>query len=293
MTAVAEHGRRVVDWNRPRTPYAAEMTSAHESISDNDAERLLASLAGVLSAHVVTDSVGRILEIHILSAAEIHPKQVVRNVESALSAGLGIEIDRRIVSVAQVRTPADEVAATNGDPPQPAETRNGVGARRTQTAPEPPAGRNGVGEKPAGAPPPGEAPAPPEPRVHPAGDTARLEYVRFQSARDAERCACEVVLRDGDRLLTGRGAGPDTAAGRAEAAARGVLDAIGQARPEVRLQLEGAVISASRGRSYVIVSAQALLDRMTVPLAGAAPLARSPEEAGILAALQATNRWSG
>lgn len=252
------------------------MTSAHESLSNSEAERLLASLAGVVSAHVVTDPVGRIIEIHILSAAELHPKQVVRNVESALSAGLGIEIDRRIVSVAQIRTPAAE-ALGNGhvseaDAPAPADQPD-----------SPPEGRNGARIR-------ADARAP---RVEAARESPRLEYVRFEARRDAERCACEVTLRDGEREIIGTGTGPDTAAGRSEAAARAVLAAIEEARPELRLELEGAVISASRGRSFLIVSARALLDRKSVPLAGAAPLARSPEEAGILAALQATNRWSG
>ena len=256
------------------------MTSAHESLSHNEAERLLASLAGVLSAHVVTDSIGHIVEIHILSAAEVHPKQVVRNVESALSAGLGIEIDRRVVSVAQVRT-AGADASANGQAASKAREEGHTGSH--DDGPTRSAARNGSATGDGGA----EAV-----RLQSARDS-RLRYVRFQSRRDAERCGCEVVLRDGDREVVGKGSGPDTAAGRSEAAARAVLDAIEQARGNVRLQLEGAVISASRGRSYVIVSAHAVLDRGSVPLAGAAPLARSPEEAGILAALQATNRWSG
>ena len=257
------------------------MTSAHESLSHNEAERLLASLAGVLSAHVVTDAIGRIVEIHILSAAEVHPKQVVRNVESALSAGLGIEIDRRIVSVAQVRTAGAEASA-NGQATSKAQQDARAGSDDDGTARS--AARNGSATGDGGA---------DAVRLQSPRDDARLRYVRFQSRRDAERCGCEVILRDGDREVVGKGSGPDTAAGRSEAAARAVLDAIEQARGNVRLQLEGAVISASRGRSYVIVSAHAVLDRGTVPLAGAAPLARSPEEAGILAALQATNRWSG
>lgn len=257
------------------------MTSAHESLSHNEAERLLASLAGVLSAHVVTDAVGRIVEIHILSAAEVHPKQVVRNVESALSAGLGIEIDRRVVSVAQVRTAGTE-GSVNGRQAAAA-VKQASGVSDDAAAAQPAAVNGAAREDHAGD----------GGRSVPQPDDARLQYVRFQSRRDAERCGCEVVLRDGDREIVGKGSGPDTAAGRSEAAARAVLDAIEQARGNVRLQLEGAVISASRGRSYVIVSAHAVLDRGTVPLAGAAPLARSPEEAGILAALQATNRWSG
>ena len=71
-----------------------------------DAERLLASLTGVVSAHVVAGPEGTLREIHVLATPDLHPKQVVRNVESALSAGLGIHIDRRIVSVAQVRPDA-------------------------------------------------------------------------------------------------------------------------------------------------------------------------------------------
>lgn len=264
------------------------MPPAHESLPANDPERLLSSLAGVISAHVVTDSTGRPIEIHILSEAEVHPKQVVRNVESALSAGLGIEIDRRIVSVAQVRTPVE--ATENGRPEEGAdEAPSGTAAagvpRGRSAAAAAGAPRNGAVKKGRGK---------PEVRLQPEREPSRLQYVRFESRRDAERCECEVILRDGDREVTGTGSGPDTAAGRAEAAARAVLEAIGHARNgEVRLVLEGAVISASRGRSYIIVSAHALLDRVNVALAGAAPLARSPEEAGILAALQATNRWSG
>lgn len=75
-------------------------------------ERLLSSLAGVVSARVVVGAQGEVEEIHVLATPAVHPKQVVRNVESALSAGLGIVVDRRIVSVAQVRDEfLDEVAA--------------------------------------------------------------------------------------------------------------------------------------------------------------------------------------
>ena len=70
--------------------------------SQHQIERLLSSLAGVVSARVLLDYEGRIRELHVLATPELHPKQVVRNVESALSAGLGVEVDRRVVSVAQI-----------------------------------------------------------------------------------------------------------------------------------------------------------------------------------------------
>lgn len=252
------------------------MSSAHKHVPHNGkAEKLLGSLAGVVSAHVVREPSGDIVEIHILATADLHPKQVVRNVESALSAGLGISIDRRIVSVAQVR--------------------NGMESYRNGGAGGAPAGE-GSGDASAGPAGTDREAQSGEPAVEapdlPGGGGVRLEYVRCASRRDAENCTCEVVLRDTAGEYIGTGTGPDTASGRAEASARAVLDAIQLARPELRLQLDGAVISASRGRGFVIVSAHALLHRMSVPLAGAAALTRSPEEAAILAALQATNRWS-
>jgi hypothetical protein len=75
---------------------------------ENEVERLLCSLAGVVSARVVANPLGRLDEIHILASPLFSPKQIVRNVESALLAGLGIVIDRRIVSVAQIRRDALE-----------------------------------------------------------------------------------------------------------------------------------------------------------------------------------------
>jgi hypothetical protein len=79
---------------------------------ENEVERLLCSLAGVVSARVVANPLGRLDEIHILASPLFSPKQIVRNVESALSAGLGIVIDRRIVSVAQIRRDALEPVTT-------------------------------------------------------------------------------------------------------------------------------------------------------------------------------------
>lgn len=65
------------------------------------AENLLTSLEGVLSARVVTTPLGEVSEIHILAQAGQAPKQVVRNVESALLAHLGLRVDHRKISVAQ------------------------------------------------------------------------------------------------------------------------------------------------------------------------------------------------
>ena len=55
----------------------------------------------MLSCRIVASRAGEIEEIHVLTTAEVQPKQAVRNVESALMAQLGMKVDHRKISVAQ------------------------------------------------------------------------------------------------------------------------------------------------------------------------------------------------
>jgi hypothetical protein len=64
-------------------------------------ENLITALTGVLSARVVTTPLGEVSEVHVLTRSDVQPKQVVRNIESALMAQLGFKIDHRKISVAQ------------------------------------------------------------------------------------------------------------------------------------------------------------------------------------------------
>lgn len=64
-------------------------------------ENLITTLTGVLSARVVVTPLGEVSEVHVLTRAGVQPKQVVRNIESALMAQLGFKIDHRKISVAQ------------------------------------------------------------------------------------------------------------------------------------------------------------------------------------------------
>ena len=65
------------------------------------AENLLTSLEGILSARVVTTPLGEVSEVHVLAQAGLQPKQLVRNIESALLAQLGLKVDHRKISIAQ------------------------------------------------------------------------------------------------------------------------------------------------------------------------------------------------
>jgi len=215
--------------------------------SEAHIERLLTALAGVVSARVVRDETGRMIEVHILSDHELHPKQIVRNVESALSAGLGIHIDRRIISVAQLRPEA--VAEATADEPLDVDS----------TAPR-------IGRC-----------------ILLGYETASVEP--FDSS-------CSVTISVAGHQYTGTATGTATPVGRAETAARALFDALAAAIESAEsLGIEGVAIVETNGRSFVLVSAHYVEGRTVVRLTGIAALGRSTEEAGILAALQATNRW--
>jgi hypothetical protein len=304
-------------------------------------EHLLASLPGVVSARVAAGAGGHLEEIHILATSELHPKQIVRNIESALSAGLGIEINRRIVSVAQLRAGAVEEMLATAEPVREmdeddlAET---PGPFSAQAAPSPDQGalpavlpatetvapRLGATTAPGTTPtpppaampadlsaataaaPPVEQPAPgssaaPGTTSRPAvpgrsrprgGKAQRFVFLGHEVTVDASRTAtCSVALRAGDAEFTGRGEGFDTPQGRAEAAARAVFDAFARSGETDRLGLEGVAIVEAPGRDCVLVAVRSLDGRRRRSLTGVAPLGESPEEAAILAVLQATNNW--
>jgi hypothetical protein len=86
-------------------PASADRPSPPEGVPDpwgvRRAENLLTSLEGILSARVVTTPLGEVSEVHVLAQAGLAPKQLVRNIESALLAQLGLKVDHRKISVAQ------------------------------------------------------------------------------------------------------------------------------------------------------------------------------------------------
>jgi hypothetical protein len=207
-------------------------------------EKLLTSLEGVVSARVVFDATGRLVEIHILASHELHPKQIVRNTESALSAAFGLLVDRRVISVAQLRADAVELP-----PPMPEE-------------------------------PPDEGPTP-----------RRLVLVGFDTTCTAPLDArCSVTLESDGQTITGNGNGANTPQGRAEAAARAFFDALSHSADPCRLGFEGISLIEANGKSFILLAAHGLEGRSARILTGVSPVNRSPEEAAILAALQATNR---
>ena len=65
-------------------------------------QQLLNKIPGILSSRIVIDDNQNVTEVHILSNISRGPKQIVRDVQSALLAKYNLAIDHKIISVAQV-----------------------------------------------------------------------------------------------------------------------------------------------------------------------------------------------
>ena len=217
------------------------------------AEELLATLPGVIAARIVASDTGAVDEIHVLTSAEVTPKQTVRNIESALIAHLGMRVDHRKISVATTVEPA---------------ARPPLATPRVTEA---------VVER--------------EPQVEPMRRRLYFEDVEVRRSR-SRGVACRVTLRKGDESFIGESEGLENERSRLELAARATLAAIQQAEGEERaLALDGCKTIEAFDREFVFVGVTARVNRETALLTGSCEIRDSAETAASLAVLDATNRW--
>lgn len=294
------------------------------------AEDLLRSLKGVVSARIIAKPGGRVEEIHMLTTADVNPKQTVRNVESALLAHFDLAVDHRCISVAQssdfhqprvlddTQLPPPVVPAGASGPADRAPTREPVAAPAAATR-DRARGRRGPAFAPAAAQdaveeddaffsiPPAHAEVPPNhvspaPPPRPYAGLESEERILFHGHRTeshrARRLRMVVTLEWLGEIYEGEAMGADMPRGRLETVASATLRAIEKLVGAVAderhvpvLALEGAKIVDAFDRSYALVAVHAMTDRDVVSLAGSADVADSPERAVILATLQAADRW--
>lgn len=76
------------------------------------AEELIASLQDVVSVRITATDSGSVDAIHVLVTGDTPAKQVVRNIESALMAQLGLRVDHRKISVAATSKRTTPMAAS-------------------------------------------------------------------------------------------------------------------------------------------------------------------------------------
>jgi hypothetical protein len=225
------------------------------------AEELLSTLQDVVSARIVADATGGVDSIHVLVMGTSTPKQVVRNIESALMAQLGMRIDHRKISVATtVKRPTNP----EGEAAVPTMT----------TKPETVGAVGAVGAV--------------------GGASARALYFEDVEVRGsrAKGVACKVTLRRGKEQFVGEAEGFESERSRVEIAARAALAAIALCDAgEMKLSYEGGKLIDAFDRQLVLVGVNLRQGRNSVLLTGTCEVKESLETASALAVLNATNRW--
>jgi hypothetical protein len=247
----------------PRTGPAAPKDNSAEATSPTwsvgEAESLLCTLPAIASAKVLRDAEGVVRDVHILATTDLGPKQIVRNVESALLARFGIRLDHRAISVAQSATARVAEAART---PAPAPAAPAATAPATVIT---------------------AAPAP--------GRGIYFEDVEVRRSRSAG-LACTVTLRTGADTHTGEASGVETARARGELAATAAVRALSPLLSDgVTLAFESCMVVAAADREFAFVVVSGRSGRETTILSGSCEVRDGVETAAALAVLDATERW--
>jgi len=218
------------------------------------AEAVLLELPSVLGAHVREDIYGHPREVHLLVAPGPDVRHLARDIRDLLEERLGVPVDQRVISIAQL---ADLGAA-----------------------------------KAAMAAADGQPKAPSTPATVDA--EPRLAFQGIQTSLAGGKVTVQVRLGLGEQELTGTSSELDSDHGRMRAAATAVLQAVKQAcGGSIRWELDGASLVRAFEHDYVLVAVHATaprFGRQPLLLAGAHPAEDGLETAAALAVLKATNR---
>ena len=180
--------------------------------------------------------------------------------ESALKAHFHLEVDHRIISVAQ----SSEFAVESSRPPEP------------------------------------QRPVLVEPVIQPVNDARILFLGHQVQTERARRVKVSVSIEWSGTEYVGEAVGTDLPRSRQETVAKATLDAVEQAvaeegkesgRQGVTLALDGVKTVEAFDRTFVLVGVNAIHQREVADLAGASAVEDTPERAVILATLQAIDRW--
>jgi hypothetical protein len=241
------------------------------------AEELILTLPGVISARIIAGDSGAIDQIHVLTTSELTPKQMVRNIESALIAHLAMRIDHRKISVATTSETKPKLLPEESKPG--GGSSSGGGGVQTPVAPL--EQENRVTQQ-------GSAPSA---RTGPFARRLYFEDVEVRGSR-SKGLSCRVTLRKGNSSFIGETLGIEGDRSRVELAARATLLAIADAdNREGQLAVQGVKVFDAFDRTFVFVAVSVRSGRESKVLTGSVEMRESAESAGVLAVLDATNRW--
>ncbi len=244
---------------------------ASRSVSIEEAEALVRSLAGVAAARVLTGPQGKVMRIQVLLDDAIPPHQLVRNVQSALLARFGLLIEPGSIEFVD-QMPSELPGRQEGDsgtlPPQ-------IVAGAESGTQEP---------RPGPRPEPGARSRMSRPYLL---DRPTIERLR------PNRIRCRVEIAFGEAVTVGEAEVLDGAGAALVVTARAVLASFRTANPvnAEPVELEGVRAIELAGQSYVIAGVRAVEPRNVHYLAGAAVIESSGEEAAALATIDAVEQW--
>ena len=245
------------------------------------AEELILTLPGVISARIIAGDSGAIDQIHVLTTSELTPKQMVRNIESALIAHLAMRIDHRKISVATTSETKPKLLEPDARP-QSAQVQAARDVQERSVAerderPERQEGRDNSASS--------------SPRTGPFARRLYFEDVEVRGSR-SKGLSCRVTLRKGTASFIGEALGIEGDRSRVELAARATLLAIADAdNREGQLGVQGVKVFDAFDRTFVFVAVSVRSGRENKVLTGSVEMRESAESAGVLAVLDATNRW--
>jgi hypothetical protein len=224
-----------------------------------EAQKLLLSLRDIAGASISLSEDGEITEVNILAEGRRPPKQIVRDVRSALRAEYQVDLDYRRISVAQKRggTEAWEDGA----------------------------------EAPAAGP---TILALPEARVVEEPAVERLRFVGLSVSLDQNTARARVELALGGREAAGEATGPSTRREVARLIGQATVDAIGRFLAEpVALTLVDADTVRAGEEEVTVAVVRFRKNRNDIVLAGCCPSRHDLQQSVVYATLAAVNRLLG
>lgn len=219
-----------------------------------DVEQAVAGLKDVVSSRIVAGDDGGIVEVHVVADSARSAKQVARDVESMIVSKLGLQMDHRKISVAQIDDPAEPA----GDP----------APTQTATAPEPHAG------------------------FYLAASERRIEFVGVSLAQSHMMAEARVELERDGIATVAEASGADSSESVLRMIADATIQAVQRFYEDGGLFSVTAVEQTTVGGKPIVVASVAhVSERHERSLIGACPVNGDVQRAVALATLDAVNRF--